>query len=234
MGLETLWLNKGSGVNRVVYPLHKLVHKLGAELVQHLPAIHALTGADTTSKVGTKKGILKQSALFNEHLNGFGTSPLTETMILSCEKLLTKSKMAQISQAESFDDLRLQSKNTHAKSLDFTKTPCSSTALREHIKRSYLQTNLWIMSNESNRQILEDVEAYGWKRSEDGRTLTPVMLPPGTETRLSDLSEPCNCRVCKFEAKCACRIKKIECCCYCKCHSNSGKACCKIHILRNM
>ena len=42
-------------------PIHILVKTLNPLLSECMPAIHALTGCDTTSKVGTKTAILKKS-----------------------------------------------------------------------------------------------------------------------------------------------------------------------------
>ena len=51
-GLVEIWV----GNIRKYTPIHKTVEKLpSVELVETLPGIHALTGCDTASKVGTKQ-----------------------------------------------------------------------------------------------------------------------------------------------------------------------------------
>ena len=60
-GLNHLWFNKGSGTKRLVYlGLEILVTDFGDEIIQNLPAAHALTGADTTSNIGTKDAMISQ------------------------------------------------------------------------------------------------------------------------------------------------------------------------------
>ena len=47
-----------SGMRRSILPLNDICTALGDELTQCLPALHALTGCDTTSKIGTKLAAL--------------------------------------------------------------------------------------------------------------------------------------------------------------------------------
>ena len=88
-GLQELWLNKGSGVKRSAYPLHILSSKIG-DNVRYLPAVHALSGADTTSKACSKLKILSQQNEYNHFLKGFGELPLTKEMITSAESFLVR------------------------------------------------------------------------------------------------------------------------------------------------
>ena len=230
MGLKQLWVNKGTSFKRIVYPLHTLLDAVGRDIVKHLPAIHALSGADTTSKICSKQKILNVQHLYNSLLTGFGTSQLTEEMLLSVEALLVHSmhkyhtasddssarSMPALSSPKTFDELRVISYNDYKKSLDLEKMPSSSAALREHIKRAYLQTNMWINSHKPSRDILDHIEDYGWRRFEDH--IVPVMLPEGIEWRPHELPDPCTCGVCAFETKCRCRVRKVACCRYCKCN----------------
>ena len=45
-------------MRRSILPLHDICSALGDELVKCLPAVHALTGCNTTSKVATKSAAL--------------------------------------------------------------------------------------------------------------------------------------------------------------------------------
>jgi len=58
-GFQGLWLIHHSEVNRTILPLHDICLALGDELVKCLPALPALTGCDTTSKISTKLPALK-------------------------------------------------------------------------------------------------------------------------------------------------------------------------------
>ena len=79
--------------------------------------MHALTGCDTTSKISTKKAVLK--TVFKGHCNklsNFGKSPITEEM--SC---LTKQEGV-----DNFDLLRYMKYHQNVHQLDLAKLPCTS------------------------------------------------------------------------------------------------------------
>ena len=60
VGLQELWLICDSRVKRSILPLHDTSTALGDEVTtRYLPALHALTGCDTTSKISTKAAALK-------------------------------------------------------------------------------------------------------------------------------------------------------------------------------
>ena len=50
--LEELQFDSGRGNSRTFFSIHDLANDLDLDLVEVLPAIHALTGCDTASKVG--------------------------------------------------------------------------------------------------------------------------------------------------------------------------------------
>ena len=58
--LEELWFKPGKSESRTVLPVHDLVNEIDTDFIDILPAIHALTGCDTTSKVGKKKKAIKK------------------------------------------------------------------------------------------------------------------------------------------------------------------------------
>ena len=101
-GLNELWIeNMGSYT-----PLHDVCANLPPETVEMLPAVHCLTGCDTTSKVGTKK---KALALMKtgKHpvLKDFGRNKLDQQMLEGAEKFLVKC-LPKSSSVDSFDLLR--------------------------------------------------------------------------------------------------------------------------------
>ena len=135
-----------------------------------------------------------------------------ESFLVNC---IDKSK----SKCNKFDELRVIRQNTYSRDLDLNLMPCSSSALREHIKRAYLQANSWITATTRDRLRLENKESYGWSFSET--ILVPALLPEGLLTRPSNLPEPCKCGVCRFETRCKCRIHKLKCCRYCVCSKDN-------------
>ena len=58
LGLEELWFIRNSGLKRSIFPLTKICLTLEEDLIKCLPALHALTGCDTTSKIATKLAAL--------------------------------------------------------------------------------------------------------------------------------------------------------------------------------
>ena len=74
-GLKEIWFH------HKISPIHDSVQNLSINVVQLLPTIQALTGCDTTSKVGTKLQ-LSNAAHKPEYasLNKFGISELDECM----------------------------------------------------------------------------------------------------------------------------------------------------------
>lgn len=58
LNCEDVWLKAGVGDTTRYIPMHELCSVIGRYLCDILPAIHSLTGADYTSKVGTKQSSL--------------------------------------------------------------------------------------------------------------------------------------------------------------------------------
>ena len=103
-GLQDLWFHhNGSAI-----PLHESFESLPIEVVRVLPAIHALTGCDTTSKVGTKLQAF-HAAHKSEHfiLAEFGNGVLNDSMILSAERFLLDCMSRTTTRlVDTFDEFR--------------------------------------------------------------------------------------------------------------------------------
>ena len=103
-------------------------------------------------------------------------------MVLVCHHFQKKCYWVQRvfchqKKAKTFDELRVSVFNTYSKALNLKKMSCSSTALREHIKRAYIQTNLWIIATLPHRPIIER------RHFTDGNypeiCFVPTLLPEG-------------------------------------------------------
>ena len=75
-GLRQFWMRAGVNDSTRYIPLHSLAKNIGS-LCHVLPAIHALTGSNITSKVGTKAAAPKADPV--SYLKGFGEVPTTRT-----------------------------------------------------------------------------------------------------------------------------------------------------------
>ena len=174
-------MNKGSGTSRRVYPLHLIVERMPDVILQNLLAYHALTGNDTNSKVGSKTSLMHDPDVFNK-LNDFTNASSPEEIDFdSVESFLVKT-IKKSAKVKTFDELRLQEINTYNKKLDLTKVPCSSSSLREHILRAYLDSQMGLTATLAHRPILDSVLQLGW-RLVNG-VLMPKLLPDGALARV--------------------------------------------------
>ena len=79
--IKELFVRKGGRRStRKIVPLHLLSKELDPLLIECLPAIHAITGCDTTSKVAAKTSIFSKSTDLNL-IKDFGKRMLTTAML---------------------------------------------------------------------------------------------------------------------------------------------------------
>ena len=135
--LQKLFVKLGKRKNKKAVPVHLLVDQLDNNLVSCLPAIHALSGCDSTSKVGPKLSGMKASMDLSL-LEGFGVEELSPQMISNAEKFLVSG--LKKTDCSTFDEYRWEQYHNAKKELDFNQLVCCSSTLGEHIKRAYLQS----------------------------------------------------------------------------------------------
>ena len=138
-------------------------------------AYHALTGNDTNSKVESKTSLLDEPHLFAKLEEFSHATSADEIDFQRVETFLVKA-VKKTSQAKSFDELRLQDVNTYKKKLDLTKMVCSSSSLREHILRAYLDTQMGLTATLAHRPILDSVLRLGF------RLVGGVLMPSSFQT----------------------------------------------------
>ena len=218
-GLNELWLIRNAGRKRSTLPVHDIAKALGDKLSKCLPALHALTGCDTTSKISTKHAALRavQKPLICSLILNFDCPQLTENALQMAETFLVKC-LKPSTDLQTFDDLRLDAFDSYALNIDFEKTPCTSTNARKHILRSYYQQQLWVQAPFRDATTIMRAESYGYTRSD--RLLVPEIVISKPE----GLPDPCKCGKCAHKNSCVCRVAGIHCCKYCKC---KGGDCCK-------
>ena len=212
LGLQELWLVRNSGVKRSILPLHDICTTLGDELTKCLPALHALTGCDTTSKISTKLAALNavQKPENSSLIWNFDCPQLTENAIQMAETFLVQC-LKPSTDLETFDDLRLAAFDSNALNMDFEKTTCTSANAKKHIQRSYYQQQLWIQAPFRDATLDLTAESYGYVRR--GNLLIPEIVISKPE----GLPDPCTCGKCARKNGCPCRVAGIKCCKYCKC-----------------
>ena len=114
--LQKLYVKLGNRKTRKTVPVHLLVHQLDNGLVLCLPAIHALGGCDSTSKVGPKLSGLKASMDLSL-LEGFGVEELSPQITSNAEKFLVSG--LKKTDSSTFDEYRWEQYHNSKKELDF-------------------------------------------------------------------------------------------------------------------
>ena len=142
VNLQELRMFCGKGETTRAVPLHAIATKLESTVVDVLPALHALTGCDTTSKICSKNAALKIADTdFIENLVAFGKTDINIDMVIMAEKFLVKCIDSKAN-SESFDDLRMEYYHHH-KNFNLEKIPPTSTSIHKHIQRPFLQSHIW-------------------------------------------------------------------------------------------
>jgi len=129
--LQKLFVKLGNRKSRNTVPVHLLVDQLNNNLVSCLPAIHALSGCDSTSKVRSTLSGMKASVDLSL-LEGFGAEELSAQMMSNAEKFLV-SGLKKTDYSTS-DEYRWEQYHNSEKELDFNQFVCCSSTLQEHIK----------------------------------------------------------------------------------------------------
>ena len=215
-GLAELWLRGGVGDKTRFIPLHVIAGKVGKPVCEVLPAIHALTGCDITSKFGTKAaGIKAQPVLY---LKDFGRAHTdVQDCVQNAEKFLVQVLNRGNHGIETMDRLRF-SWYHHRKSMTITDLPPTSYGTQGHIQRAFYAT--YIQLN-CLGDFLLNPQDYGF-------TLESECLVPKTYHRLlpDEVSLKCNCVKCAYRS-CPCRERNVRCCMFCKCQEDTQCKNCK-------
>ena len=86
-GLNEFWFVSGRSNSLTKVPIHDLVEKMSADIIEILPAVHAYT----TSKISMKAAALKPTNAFGyKHLCFFGKQELTKGMIYNADRFLLR------------------------------------------------------------------------------------------------------------------------------------------------
>ena len=162
-----------------------------SELIDILPAIHALTGCDTTSKVGTKaKALIKGKKGVYTLLCNFGKEEINGEINTGTEKFFLKFITSR--DVESFDDLRFLIYHTKHHQFDREWFPPTSACIKQHIFWVYLQCYMWF-----HAPFTEDIQVNfldcGYILADDEHLLPVIMA----EAPIPDeFPAPCNCLKC--------------------------------------
>ena len=115
---------------------YELADTLDPSVVSILPAAHALTGCDTTSKISTKNNLIKHvmNGKHNSYIESFGKKELDNDMIAAAEFFLVRL-FSDVEDVKTFNELRYSVYHKNSANLDLEKLPCTSIAIELHIRR---------------------------------------------------------------------------------------------------
>ena len=81
----------GLSTSRTFVPVHEAVDTLESNMIEILPAVHALTGCDSTSAIVSRKSALRVAKTIGfEYLHSSGTIESTNRIIANAENFLVK------------------------------------------------------------------------------------------------------------------------------------------------
>ena len=108
LGLKELLMVCGSGTSKRTINIHSLIDALPTHLPGILPAVHALTGCHSTSKIATKLTALKTACGEKGNLlKQFLSEPFSEFSINNAEVFLVTCLKAKSTEINS-DELRYE------------------------------------------------------------------------------------------------------------------------------
>ena len=213
-GLLELWVLCGQDSTNRAVPIHDLVVEMSSILISVLPAVHALTGCDTTSKVPTKNAAIKATEQGgSELIKDFGKLQLTSDVEHEAEKFL-----ASAIDGSKFDTMdEVQYFQYHHKGIknNFEKLAPMSSSIALHIKRAYQQCYRWVNATYSNIQILSQLD-NGYELQDELLVPTAVSEP----IILDDFPHPCTSVKHFWPKICPCLMANIKCCDFCKCEGS--------------
>ncbi len=208
-GMTELWQRGGVGNTTRYIPVHVLAEKLGRDICKVLPALHILTGCDSTSKVGTKHSAMKANPV--KFLTRFGknVSP-SNSDIANAEKYLVHV-LQNGAPFQTMDQLRYY-RYFHSKNVLYSELPPTSYALYAHILRCWYNCHIQLncLKNATLDPLLFAYE-------EDDNLLIPTKLH---RIMPENLPLPCTCKKCATQ-RCRCRDARIPCCMYCNCRQQN-------------
>ena len=208
-GLEEVWIRAGVGNSVRHIPVHTLCAKLGSDVCRILPSVHAISGCDNTSKVGTKSAALKANPVM--YLTGFGRSAnYGEECSANAESYIVQL-FKKDSQFKTLDELRYWLYH-HSKATSLQDLPPTSREITSHIRRAFYITHMYTTCLETPSKL--DPLQYGYEYSLDG-----LLLPSNDRKILpDDLILGCKCKKCARQS-CECKRNAIPCISFCKCQA---------------
>ena len=214
-------------INRERYiPIVNISREIGHAMCESLPAVHALTGCDTTSsfaKVG-KRTVYNKLVDYSKQnpsaLATFGQTNDADRDVETATQFILHVYGNKEVDYTSLDQLRYLMATTT--DVPAAHLPPTQDAFKQHTLRARYQTSIWCQAHVPCPTIGHPV-GNGWKN--DGCCLTPVMfLNEAAPTEVRDVTHLyCVDHNCKETRNCHCRQAGLQCTEFCSCQ---GDECC--------
>ena len=212
--------------NHRFVPVNDIIKQHGEDMMRILPAIHALSGCDTTSAlfyIGKKNAF---KVVSNQGPKNFSNlSSLSENNIIKAEDAARALVSLWYDSAQKYKSLhgnlnQLRTKMASIRDIPMSRLPPCEAVFRQHVLRVMWQLRLWV-----NARTPELVNGspfdFGWEKK-DGN-IEPVMYEGQTTAeKISGLT--CNCKGkkrCKVD--CSCYVNNLPCIELCLCGSEENK-----------
>ena len=220
----------GQGHTKRYVDAHGIVKSIPQKLSDVLPAVHSLTGCNTTSKISAKYNAIKTVTQNYYHLlTEFGKSEMDNRSNSNAEEYLIHCHSKSANNEKRFNDLRYSMYHQKSFQMDVEKLPCTSSIIQYHILRSYFQCFHWLHAPHQN-EILFNLKDFGYDLNED-QYLVSIIIPPDNILPV-DYPTPCNCLKCSRENICVCRSLSVPYYQFCK--GEGVGQCCDPHNIEEM
>lgn len=198
--------HSGKNVDRHRFiPVHSIVREIGRPVAKCLPAVHALTGCDTTSsffRIG-KKSALTQLRKHIDTLSGLSAfAEMDENDALDIAQLYVMKLYGQKRQCSTLNELRYIFASTTDKTASML--PSTEDAFKQHVLRAQYQASIWCLSHVAQPQI-EDPEEHSWVTRTDGQLEPRYYENNPTPIKVRNITHLyCTDEDCTESGKCKC------------------------------
>ncbi|KAK6175354.1 hypothetical protein SNE40_013838 [Patella caerulea] len=207
-----LIMTSGHRSKRAPWDIGSIINKLGAEICQILPFIHAIGGCDTTSRLyGIGKGLILKKALLSSQLRQLGhvftKSSATKSEIAAAgEKVLVLIYGGKADERLNILRCRKWSEKvmTSSSPIQVQSLPPTEDAAKYHSYRVYHQVQVW-----TNVATELNPEHWGWQLSNQKYVAKTMDRPPAPESLLKVIR--CSCKGDCNSKQCSCRKHGLAC-----------------------
>lgn len=202
-------------------PINAIVDKIGANLCQNLPAVHAITGCDSTSslyKVGKNVAYTKLAGFVKDDPLGlvdFGLTNNVDDDISSARKYVLSVYSNKRVPCATLDQLRYVLASTTDKAA--AHLPPTEDAFKQHVLRARYQTSIWCNSHLPKPTLWNPV-GNGWRLNESHHLEPVTYTGEAAPVEVRNLTHLyCTDTECTLQRKCHCVKMGLPCIEFCSC-----------------